>query len=344
MIPFFLSHSLTVDGVRAANRRLPSAVTIQSVLDVKDDTPSPKIPGGRSLFNRSILILTPARALKFTAPSRERHYLWLNALSFLSRPSLDENDLVGLPPVPPRELESQPRSHLSGLRRHPIRDSIRVAKGKARSTSSKVDPAPYRSSSAVQGMREVVDKPGEAGPLVAVAADPPTVPRFSTHGRHRSNTGGAPPLGALRGLTHPPLPSSYSGFGGVTGGHVLPVESMYGGASVVGGPLSLGYGPGSFSHRASDASSTAVMNGSSNFFDAVGTVRMEAFVRGATPSPVKGQNGIRGGISSSSSSPPLASHDGNWGGKAWPGKIGAFDHRFEVADEFARADDPFRGF
>ena len=318
-------------------------VTIQSVLDVKDDAPSPKVPGGRSLFNRSILILTPARALKFTAPSRERHYLWLTALSFLSRPSLDENDLVGLPPVPPQELESQPRSHLSGLRRHPIRDSIRVAKGKARSTSSKTDTTPHTSSPAVQGMREIMDRPGEVGPLV-VAADPPTVPRFSTHGRHRSNTGGAPPLGALRSLTHPPIPSLYSGFGGGGGGggHNLPLEPMYGGPSLVGGPSGLGSGPGSFGHRASDASSTAVINSSNNFFDAVGTVRMEAFVRGATPSPVKGRKAMRRG--GDSSSPPLGSHDGNWGGKAWPGKLGAFDHRFEVADEFARADDPFRGF
>ncbi|KFY08583.1 hypothetical protein V492_06101, partial [Pseudogymnoascus sp. VKM F-4246] len=57
-------------------------LTIQSVLDVKDDNAAPK--GVNNIFNRSILILTPARALKFTATSRERHYIWLTALSFLA--------------------------------------------------------------------------------------------------------------------------------------------------------------------------------------------------------------------------------------------------------------------
>lgn len=61
-------------------------VTIQSVLDVKDDNPAPK--GMTPVFNRSILILTPQRALKFTASSSERHYVWLTALSFLSQPKL----------------------------------------------------------------------------------------------------------------------------------------------------------------------------------------------------------------------------------------------------------------
>jgi hypothetical protein len=54
------------------------------VLDVADHTPIPKNAGPEVLFNRSILILTPARALKFTAISRDRHYLWLTALSFLA--------------------------------------------------------------------------------------------------------------------------------------------------------------------------------------------------------------------------------------------------------------------
>ena len=40
--------------------------------------------GAQGVFNRSILILTPSRALKFTATSRERHYLWLTALSYLA--------------------------------------------------------------------------------------------------------------------------------------------------------------------------------------------------------------------------------------------------------------------
>ncbi len=316
------------------SRLTASAVVIQSVLDVKDDTPSPRLPGGRTLFNRSILILTPARALKFTATSRERHYVWLNALSFLSRPSLGEQELMSLPPPPVPDVESQPKSHLSGLRRHPIRDSIRVAKSKNRSVSSKTE------SSLPVSLRETVDEGSTTGLAVVIAADPPTVPRFSTHGRHRSNTGGAPPLGSLRNFSHPPLPLPSS--------HQHPPapsshgrSEPYGSGSVRGGASGLSIsssGPGSFSHRTSETSTAPGLT-RSNFFDAVGTVRMEAFVRGSTPSPVAGHRGPAG-------SPQLALHDGHWPVKQpWSGKVGgAFDHRFEASDEFLRADDPFRGF
>ena len=56
------------------------AVTIKSVLDVKDDNSMPKGALNGPSFSRSILILTPQRALKFTATSQERHYVWLTAL------------------------------------------------------------------------------------------------------------------------------------------------------------------------------------------------------------------------------------------------------------------------
>jgi hypothetical protein len=73
-----------------------------------------------------------------------------------------------------------------------------------------------------------------------------------------------------------------------------------------------------------------------NFFDASGTVRMEAFVRGSTPSPAKGHNALAG-------SPQVALHERGWAGKPWNGKVGHFGHRFE-ADDLFRVDDPFQGF
>ncbi|KAF3197570.1 hypothetical protein TWF192_005013 [Orbilia oligospora] len=75
---------------------------IQSVLDVKDESPPPK---GVTLFNRSILILTPARALKFTAGTQERHYIWLMALSFLAHSSQTPANGLTLPPALPFEYE-----------------------------------------------------------------------------------------------------------------------------------------------------------------------------------------------------------------------------------------------
>src|ERR1700759_2336803 len=108
-------------------------VVIQSVLDVRDDTPLPKNHGIAEPFNRSILILTPARALKFTATSRERHYTWLTALSFLAHSPLLAPGLANLP-VPPQEPQEIPgqRSRSATLKRGAIRDSVRIAKDRAR--------------------------------------------------------------------------------------------------------------------------------------------------------------------------------------------------------------------
>lgn len=74
---------------------------IKSVLDVKDDNPPPKGETSNTVFNRSIVVLTPSRALKLTALSLESHYNWLMALSFLTNPA-------GMPPQVPRvpELET----------------------------------------------------------------------------------------------------------------------------------------------------------------------------------------------------------------------------------------------
>lgn len=100
-------------------------VTIQSVLDVKDDNPSPK--GIQPLFNRSILILTPQRALKFTAISAERHYTWLTALSFLAHSSQAVPEIVAAPPRSTPDLFELPPAK---VRKPGIRDSIRLAKGR----------------------------------------------------------------------------------------------------------------------------------------------------------------------------------------------------------------------
>lgn len=291
------------------------SVTIQSVLDVKDDAAPPKHSNAQTVFGRSILILTPARALKFTATSKERHYVWLTALSFLSRPSLADDELAALPPppLPRQELDGSVRPPAAALRRHPIRDSIRVAKGKARAGSVKSG-GPSQDGSTPQGsVREMEDRNGCGGALV-VAADPPTVPRFSNHARHRSNTGGRPPLGSLRSFTQPAMPSSYSV--GTNGS-----SDFYGTASSHGG-FGLHSGPSSLVHRSSDVSSQIAPT-TTNFFDAVGTVRMEAFVRGATPVPAQ---------------------DEKWKGQIWNEKQDLFAHRMDGRDDFFRVDDPFRGF
>ena len=272
-------------------------MTIQSVLDVKDDNPPPK--GIQQLFNRSILILTPARALKFTATTPERHYLWLTALSFLAHSSQAVPEIVAAPlPMPKPTLPNFeiPRQG-TRLRRNGIRDSIRVAKGKTAAARS--GPTSVASSqSGDQSIREAESFYTSRPNIAPEAAHPPVVPRFSdrtiserggpplSHGRKRSNTGSRiPPPLSFRGFSGPAVGGSSSSVGhaptsstagmsvGTNGSSDMyqsqPSSSIagYNGMSV----------SGRSSIRSSDASNRpkAVVN---NFFDAVGTMRMEAFI------------------------------------------------------------------
>lgn len=86
-------------------------MVIKSVLDVKDTTPLHKSASHEPIFDRSILILTSERALKLTACNKERHYLWLTALSFLAQSGR------GPPQVPRISPEPEPASGNAHRRR-----------------------------------------------------------------------------------------------------------------------------------------------------------------------------------------------------------------------------------
>jgi len=264
-------------------------VTIQSVLDVKDDNPPPK--GSPILFNRSILILTPARALKFTAITPERHYIWLTALSFLAHSSQAVPEIVQAPlslpqpTIPDFEIPRQPNR----LRKNGIRDSIRVAKGKT--SAARSGPTSVHSSQHEHSVREVESfYSSRAEALPEIAADPPIVPRFTdrgsygpplAHSRKRSNTGSrVPPPLSFRGFSgpassgHAPTSSTAGLSVGTTGSSDIYNQSQP--SSSIAGYNNMSVS-GRSSIRTSDASARpgAVVN---NFFDAVGTVRMEAFI------------------------------------------------------------------
>ncbi|EFX03546.1 nuclear migration protein [Grosmannia clavigera kw1407] len=284
-------------------------LTIQSVLDVKDDNAPPK--GCAQLFNRSILILTPQRALKFTATTPERHYLWLTSLSFLahSQQAVPENIAMPLPKTAPDFELPRPK------RRNGIRDSIRLTKSKGALVQSSLagasiavpalpPPPPPMSvaSSQTDSMPPSIPsyRPAEStvsAPSVAPSisthqrdisrdtAEPPVIARYHdrsnntamVHGRKRSNTGGhVPPPLSFRGFSGPAgSSSSYHQSTNSTAGQSDISQSQ---AStnvtwgMVNGATALS------SQRTSEASSRPsgpVMN---NFFDAIGTVRMEAFI------------------------------------------------------------------
>ncbi|CAI7665201.1 unnamed protein product [Penicillium glandicola] len=236
--------------------------TIQSVLDVKDDNPVPKGAGSSPPFNRSILVLTPQRALKFTALTIERHYVWLTALSFLSHSSIGLQELAALPPVPQNESPTLPHT---SLRRNPIRDSIRVAKGRPRPM-----PKGKRSFNSAGAPAPVPEIPGGS---IDLAADAPHVPRFSNHSRKRSNTAPrAPALHALRSFSSAgTMPSSHSG---TTAGSS---ELHFPAVAMPTLPPAIGSRRSSLSRRTSVTSGRASSVAGSNMFD-IGTMRMEAFI------------------------------------------------------------------
>lgn len=278
---------------------------IQSVLDVKDDNPAPK--GSGVLFNRSILILTPQRALKFTATNADRHYVWLTSLSFLAHSHQAIPDNL-IPPPPPKPLPEQYELPKAAKVRRPIRDSIRLTKSKApvfRSdppmsvASSIIDSAPPSipnyNRPAIPELPEQYGGPTHAREISQDTVAPPAIPRFHdranqtlVHGRKRSNTGGhVPPPLSFRGFSgpvangsshHAPTNSTAGNSIGTAGSSDL--YSNGGASSVVAssvvGSSAVTWATGSV--RTSEASSRPSGPAMNNFFDAIGTVRMEAFI------------------------------------------------------------------
>lgn len=275
-------------------------MTIQSVLDVKDDNPPPK--GSGPLFNRSILILTPQRALKFTATNAERHYIWLSALSFLAHSNQAIPETLTLPqPKPPMPVEQY---ELPKPKRRPIRDSIRLTKSKTpagtmgvvksdpiTAETAQFDSMPPNIPTYRPPMSEVYSLPTHARDLSRDAAEPPHIPRFldrangtaQVHGRKRSNTGGhVPPPLSFRGFSGPAGSGGYHASTNSTAGNSImtagssDIYSNAGASAITGGSSAITWNTASV--RTSEASSRPsgpVMN---NFFDAIGTVRMEAFI------------------------------------------------------------------
>lgn len=270
------------------------------MLDVKDDNPPPK--GSGPLFNRSILILTPQRALKFTATNAERHYVWLTSLSFLAHSQQAIPEIA--PPVaapPPKPTPEHYTLPAAKVRKPGIRDSIRLAKGKTNTAlpgpmsaaSSQMDSVPPSIPSYIE--RTI---PEGFPPLPMHhqlhqrdysrdVAEPPHIPRYhdranqvTLHGRKRSNTGG-----------HVPPPLSFRGFSGPAGSgshHASTNSTSVNSTGTAGSSDIYNYSQaGSSGHMAWGPSSTGgsvrTSEASSrpsgpNFFESIGTVRMEAFI------------------------------------------------------------------
>jgi hypothetical protein len=231
----------------------------------------PKRPELSAAFDRSILILTPSRALKFTAINAERHALWMNALSFLAES--DRVQLPQLPSVPPIPDQYQKsggtrRQRSPSFGRSNLRDSVNLAKGR--------QPNLLRSVSAQNASSADVAEIAHAEPEDQ-GADFPCIPRLysntNRHQRKRSNTTSvsprlAPPFSGLRSFSSTAIPSTSSSSGRFHMGSGRPNAPTV-----------------TTTSSQSDSRRPSEVNGLNspdqfNFFDAMGTsgVRMQAFV------------------------------------------------------------------
>ncbi len=284
-------------------------MTIQSVLDVKDDNALPK--GATQIFNRSILILTPQRALKFTTTTAERHYLWLTALSFLAHSQQAVPEILPASPAVPKMPKSATAATFDipriKTKKSAIRDSIRLTKGRNPALGylhpeEAINASQLDDALATFKPEAFAPTPLQYRDLSRDAAEPPFIPRFHErtqernqervheranqvvlHGRKRSNTGG-----------HVPPPLSFRGFSSPTGPsvssppHHAPSDSIAGNSIGTAGSLdiyqsqisggSTAWGPAGTSTAGSVRTSEASSRPPNNFFEAIGTVRMEAFI------------------------------------------------------------------
>ncbi|UZJ52168.1 hypothetical protein CBS101457_001488 [Exobasidium rhododendri] len=76
--------TLQAPSEAAATEAINKSAFIQDVMTVDDHNNSP--PG---LYHKSILVMTQAREVKITAPTKEKHDLWINALNYLVNRELD---------------------------------------------------------------------------------------------------------------------------------------------------------------------------------------------------------------------------------------------------------------
>lgn len=250
-------------------------VSIQSVLDVVDDTPLPKGSNLQTDFKRSIIVLTPLRALKFTAMTKERHYVWLTALSFLAlHTSYGVPDLSGLPaPTALLEHESHANSRAASVRRNPIR----LTRDRTRSGPSS------RPATPAVAPTNPVFHPRNIDSTTRDTAFAPNVPRVPALFRNRSITNpthGRPTATASmrsqsinKSSNHSMLSGSSSARARSPSRPSSAQRPTHNGDAPNGGS---GLEVRGSSPRLSDVG--ADFGGNQNFFDAVGMVRMDAFV------------------------------------------------------------------
>ncbi len=290
-------------------------------------------------FNRSILILTPQRALKFTATSQERHYVWLTALSFLSHSPISVNELTAIPPPPPLPehdpMPPAPPSLAGSLRRRPIRDSIRLTKGAA-------NRGPGPRSFTTDGSLPVQDSRPPTRDYYDPLNDPALPPTIPRHSRKRSNTAPRAPPSSFRTFSGNAATPSLPGPPSSTYSQSVHSTAVY---STDRYTPSLGQQSGISSRRGSEASASGRPPVPPIFQDNhnANTMRMDAFCYEHEQAPSSGRPSFN---------PPKRKDMGYWGGEAGRDSISPVDSLLHsemlAASSSTRGSyesrDPWRGF
>jgi hypothetical protein len=106
------------------------SVAIESVQEVEDGNPLP--PG---LHQKSLLVTTPGRSIKFTAPTGQRHETWFNALNYLCQ-RVDEGEQPEQKPVVADEINDEFNAGYRSSSRATGRSRASMASYATRRTSS----------------------------------------------------------------------------------------------------------------------------------------------------------------------------------------------------------------
>jgi hypothetical protein len=106
------------------------SVAIESVQEVEDGNPLP--PG---LHQKSLIVITPGRSIKFTAPTGQRHETWFNALNYLCQRA-DEGEQMEQKPATTDEIQEEFNAGYRSSSRATGRSKASMASYVTRRTSS----------------------------------------------------------------------------------------------------------------------------------------------------------------------------------------------------------------
>lgn len=154
------------------------SVAIETVQEVEDNNTSP--PG---LHQKSLIIGTPGRSIKVTAPTGQRHETWLNALRYLCQRVDDSADQQVEKPAASDEIQDEFNAGYRSSSRATGRSKASMASYVSRRTSSPHHQIPTLRQSTVSQQRAVSTEPGSVSSRISSFIRPTSAMRGSFSSR-----------------------------------------------------------------------------------------------------------------------------------------------------------------